>query len=73
MIMDPCLRKQYSPGAARKIAKLADNCLKKIPEDRPSMNQIVETLKQALQYSDSSSSSQNPDDSSRSNVVRKGK
>ncbi|CAL0313699.1 unnamed protein product [Lupinus luteus] len=73
MIMDPRLTKQYSPGAARKIAKLADSCLKKIPEDRPSMNQIVETLKQALQYSDASSSSQNPADSSQWNVVRKGK
>ncbi|KAE9607412.1 hypothetical protein Lal_00026614 [Lupinus albus] len=73
MIIDPRLRNQYSPGAARKIAKLADSCLKKIPEDRPPMSQIVETLKEALQYSDASSSSQNPAESSRSKVVQKGK
>ncbi|KAF1872798.1 hypothetical protein Lal_00015890 [Lupinus albus] len=73
MIMDPRLRNQYSHGAARKIAKLADSCLKKIPEDRPSMSQIVETLKQALQHSDTSSNSQNPAESSRSKVVRQGK
>ncbi|XP_019446025.1 PREDICTED: probable serine/threonine-protein kinase PBL19 isoform X2 [Lupinus angustifolius] len=73
MIIDPRLRNQYSHGAARKIAKLADSCLKKTPEDRPSMSQIVETLKQALQYSDTSSNSQNPAESSRSKVVRQGK
>ncbi|RDY08843.1 putative serine/threonine-protein kinase PBL19, partial [Mucuna pruriens] len=54
MIMDPRLRNQYSLAAARKIAKLADTCLKRNPEDRPSMSQIVEALKQALQYSESS-------------------
>ncbi|KAE9606859.1 putative protein kinase RLK-Pelle-RLCK-VIIa-2 family [Lupinus albus] len=48
IIMDPRLRNQYSAGVARKIAKLADRCLKKNPEDRPSMSQIVESLKQAL-------------------------
>ncbi|KAL2348220.1 hypothetical protein Fmac_002220 [Flemingia macrophylla] len=50
-IIDPRLKNQYSLGAARKIAKLADSCLKKNPEDRPSTNQIVESLKQALQDS----------------------
>ncbi|KAK7251829.1 hypothetical protein RIF29_35383 [Crotalaria pallida] len=71
MIMDPRLRNQYSPSAARKIAKLADSCLKKIPEDRPSMSQIVETLKQALQDSEPSSSSLKSAESSRSKGVRK--
>lgn len=51
MIIDPRLTKQYSIDAARKIAKLADSCLKKNAEDRPSMSQIVESLKQALQCS----------------------
>ncbi|CAK8539540.1 unnamed protein product [Lathyrus sativus] len=51
LIIDPRLAKQYSVKAARKIAKLADSCLKKNPEDRPSMSQVVESLKQALQCS----------------------
>lgn len=54
MIMDPRLRNEYSPGAARKVAKLADSCLEKKPEERPSMSQVVESLKQALQYSETS-------------------
>ncbi|KAF7828502.1 putative serine/threonine-protein kinase PBL19 [Senna tora] len=54
IIMDPRLRNEYSPGAARKVAKLADSCLKKKPEERPSMSQVVESLKQALQYSETS-------------------
>lgn len=59
MIMDPRLAKQYSLDAARRIAKLADSCLKKNPEDRPSMSQIVESLKRALQLSETSNSTQN--------------
>ncbi|XP_028762307.1 probable serine/threonine-protein kinase PBL19 [Neltuma alba] len=54
MIMDPRLRNDYSHGAARKVAKLADRCLNKRPEERPSMSQVVESLKQALQYSETS-------------------
>ncbi|XP_054825129.1 probable serine/threonine-protein kinase PBL19 [Prosopis cineraria] len=54
MIMDPRLRNEYSHGAARKIAKLADRCLNKKPEERPSMRHVVESLKQALQYSETS-------------------
>ncbi|XP_022639112.1 probable serine/threonine-protein kinase PBL19 isoform X1 [Vigna radiata var. radiata] len=73
VIMDPRLRNQYSPQAARKIAKLADSCLKKNPEDRPSMSQIVEALKQALQHSEIPNSSQDiaESSSSRSKLVRK--
>ncbi|XP_061358931.1 probable serine/threonine-protein kinase PBL19 [Gastrolobium bilobum] len=74
MIMDPRLLNQsYSLGSARKVAKLADSCLKKNPEDRPSMNQIVESLKQALLCSETSNTSQNAAESSRSKLVRKGK
>ncbi|XP_058755258.1 probable serine/threonine-protein kinase PBL19 [Vicia villosa] len=72
MIMDPRLRNQYPNVAARKIAKLADSCLKKNPEDRPSMSQIVEGLKEALQYSEMSNTSHDNAESSRSKLVRKG-
>ncbi|KAK7263361.1 hypothetical protein RJT34_30949 [Clitoria ternatea] len=75
MIMDPRLRNQYSLSAARKIAKLADSCLKKNPEDRPSMTQIVESLKQALQFSETPNTTSQDvgESSSRSKVVRKSK
>ena len=56
MIMDPRLRNEYSHGAARKVAKLADKCLNKEPEERPSMSQVVESLKEALQCSEASES-----------------
>ena len=56
MIMDPRLQNQYSLPAARRIAKLADSCLNKNPKDRPSMSQVVEILKQALEESQRSSS-----------------
>ncbi|KAG6407533.1 hypothetical protein SASPL_130525 [Salvia splendens] len=56
MIMDSRLQNQYSLPAARRIAKLADSCLNKTPKDRPSMSQVVEILKQALEESQRSSS-----------------
>lgn len=56
MIIDPRLRNQYSISAARRVAKLADNCLKKNPEERPTMNQVVESLKLAVQESEQGSS-----------------
>ncbi|KAK9984841.1 hypothetical protein SO802_034366 [Lithocarpus litseifolius] len=52
MIIDPRLRNQYSIAAARKIAKLADSCLNKNAKDRPTMSQIVERLKEAIQVSE---------------------
>ncbi|XP_050264289.1 probable serine/threonine-protein kinase PBL19 [Quercus robur] len=52
MIIDPRLRNQYSIAAARKIAKLADSCLIKNAKDRPTMSQIVERLKEAIQVSE---------------------
>lgn len=58
MIMDPRLRNQYSLTAARKIAKLADPCLIKNAKDRPTMSQVVESLRQAIQDSEEASSSQ---------------
>lgn len=74
MIIDPRLRNQFSPGAVRKVAKLADSCIKKNPQDRPTMSQIVESLKLALQYSETPHTSQSvTPESSRSSLVRKGK
>lgn len=57
MIIDPRLRNQYSLAAARKIAKLADSCLIKNAKDRPTMSQIVERLKEALQVSEEGATS----------------
>lgn len=52
MIMDSRLEGQYSINAARKMAKLADHCLRKSAKDRPTMSQVVERLKQIIQDSD---------------------
>ncbi|KAL2233040.1 UNVERIFIED_CONTAM: putative serine/threonine-protein kinase PBL19 [Sesamum indicum] len=51
MIIDPRLQNQYSLDAARRIAKLADSCLNKNAKDRPSMSQVVEILKLAIDES----------------------
>lgn len=51
-IMDPRLEGQYSINSARKIAKLADNCLSKSAKERPTMSQVVERLKQTIGSSD---------------------
>ncbi|PRQ60927.1 putative non-specific serine/threonine protein kinase [Rosa chinensis] len=59
MIIDALLRDQYSINAARKIAKLADSCLNKNARDRPTMNQVVEILKQAIQDSQKGTNSVN--------------
>ncbi|KAK7277209.1 hypothetical protein RIF29_18360 [Crotalaria pallida] len=52
LIMDPLLKGQYSISGARKVAKLADNCLRRNAKDRPTMSQVVERLKQIIQSSD---------------------
>lgn len=51
LIMDPRLEKEYSINEARKIGRLADNCLSKSSKDRPKMSQVVERLKQIVQVS----------------------
>lgn len=56
LIMDPRLESQYSFSAAKKIAKLADNCLLKSAKDRPTISQVVETLKQIMQVSENGNS-----------------
>lgn len=52
LLMDPRLENQYSFSSARRIAKLADSCLSKGAKDRPTMSQVVETLKQIMQVSE---------------------
>ncbi|GMI98249.1 PBS1-like 19 [Hibiscus trionum] len=52
LIMDPRLENQYSTGAAREIAKLADTCLARSQKQRPKMSEVVERLKQIIQVSE---------------------
>ena len=49
LILDPRLEGQYSIHAARKVAKLAENCLSKSSKQRPAMSQVVERLKQIIE------------------------
>ncbi|XVF13510.1 hypothetical protein REPUB_Repub08aG0214100 [Reevesia pubescens] len=57
MIIDPRLRNNYSFSAAQKVGKLADSCLNKNAKERPTMSQVVESLKQAIQESEEAGSS----------------
>ncbi|XWS38675.1 hypothetical protein CRYUN_Cryun19dG0151300 [Craigia yunnanensis] len=59
MIIDPRLRNNYSFSAAQKVGKLANSCLNKNAKERPTMSQVVESLKQAIQESEEGSSSVN--------------
>ncbi|KAK7286952.1 hypothetical protein RJT34_22326 [Clitoria ternatea] len=52
MIIDQRLEGQYSIHGTRKIAKLADHCLRRSAKDRPTMSQVVERLKQIIEDSD---------------------
>ncbi|KAG0461732.1 hypothetical protein HPP92_022029 [Vanilla planifolia] len=52
MIMDPRLKYQYSLKVAREVAKLANSCLAKQAKERPSISEVVLTLKQAVQVSE---------------------
>uniref|UniRef100_A0A0E0M3U5 non-specific serine/threonine protein kinase n=1 Tax=Oryza punctata TaxID=4537 RepID=A0A0E0M3U5_ORYPU len=49
MIMDPRLRGEYSVKAAREIAKLAESCLLKNAKERPTMSEVVDVLRRAVQ------------------------
>nr|GEX60185.1 probable serine/threonine-protein kinase PBL19 [Tanacetum cinerariifolium] len=53
MMMDRRLNKEYSLDAARNIAKLAFSCLCKNPDDRPTMRQVVEGLRDVIRVSES--------------------
>ncbi|KAL9142204.1 hypothetical protein ABFS82_14G153400 [Erythranthe guttata] len=59
-IIDPRLENKYSLISARKIAKLADNCLVKSAKDRPKMSEVVEILKQIVRISDTESNIESP-------------
>ncbi|KAJ0630872.1 putative transferase, protein kinase RLK-Pelle-RLCK-VIIa-2 family [Helianthus annuus] len=52
MIMDKRLNNQYSLDAARNIAKLGISCLCKNPDDRPTMSQVVDGLRDAIAKSE---------------------
>lgn len=45
-IMDSRLEGKYSPKAAATMALLASRCLHQIPELRPSMQEVVDSLEQ---------------------------
>lgn len=64
MIMDFRFRNNYPLRTARKIAKLADRCLSKEAEDRPSMAEIIAVLKEAIMESEGSPSGINVPQSS---------
>jgi len=49
-IIDKRLEGHYSKQGATKIAKLANSCLAKQRRDRPTMREVVESLKQAMQH-----------------------
>ncbi|KAK8490255.1 hypothetical protein V6N13_139918 [Hibiscus sabdariffa] len=57
MIMDPRLRGNYPLSVAQKVGKLANSCLNKNAKERPTMSQVVESLKQVIQESEGASSS----------------
>ncbi|KAK3154776.1 hypothetical protein QOZ80_2BG0194950 [Eleusine coracana subsp. coracana] len=48
-IIDTRLDGQYSKQGAREIAKLANSCLAKQRKDRPTMKEVVESLKRVMQ------------------------
>ena len=49
-IIDTRLEGHYSKQGARKVAKLANSCLAKHRRDRPTMREVVKSLKQAMQH-----------------------
>ncbi|KAK1430503.1 hypothetical protein QVD17_13295 [Tagetes erecta] len=58
MIMDPRLNNQYPLNTARKVAKIADSCLRKNAEERPPMRQIVDILQEAIRESENGNTSE---------------
>ncbi|XP_024005778.1 probable serine/threonine-protein kinase PBL20 [Eutrema salsugineum] len=53
MIVDPKLRSKYPVAMVRRVAKLADHCLKKNDKERPTMAFVVEGLRKIIEESDS--------------------
>ncbi|MQL82453.1 hypothetical protein Taro_014911 [Colocasia esculenta] len=66
-IIDPRLENQYSLSAARLVAKLATTCLSKSAKDRPSMSDVVESLKHAIQVSEAAGPTEPSEEQSASN------
>ncbi|KVH88610.1 probable serine/threonine-protein kinase PBL19 [Cynara cardunculus var. scolymus] len=52
MMMDPRLKNEYSMEGARKVAKLANSCLRRNPDERPEMSRIVDVLQEAIRESE---------------------
>ena len=71
MIIDPRLINEYSFNAAKQIAKLADSCLKKNARERPTMTQVVESLKQIIQDLGDNTSTNRNAESSQSSFFRR--
>ena len=72
MIIDPRLANEYSFNSAKKIAKLADSCLKKNARERPTMTQVAESLKQIIQDLEGGSTYTNMNaESSQSSLFRR--
>ncbi|XP_059444384.1 probable serine/threonine-protein kinase PBL19 [Corylus avellana] len=69
LMMDPRLENQYSSGAARKIALLAENCLLKSAKERPTMSKVVERLKQIIQPSEEDNPSERSPESFENETV----
>ncbi|KAL5724133.1 hypothetical protein ACHQM5_007433 [Ranunculus cassubicifolius] len=69
MIMDPRLQNQYSVAAAKRIAKLADNCLCKNRDQRPPMSEVVQTIRLAIQDSEAGNASEPVKSNKKSNQV----
>ncbi|KAL8137052.1 hypothetical protein V2J09_003053 [Rumex salicifolius] len=59
-ILDSRLQNNYSRSAAVSIAKLADRCISHEPEDRPSMREIINLLRDVVSNSDESSAGESP-------------
>jgi serine/threonine protein kinase len=49
-IIDPRIEGRYSMRGAKEISELANSCLAKYAKDRPTMVEVVERLKKAMQH-----------------------
>jgi len=72
VIMDPRLKNQYPTRAAREIAELANSCLSKNARDRPKMHKVVESIKQAMQYTEMDGHVEPVEDDAESDNEKKG-
>lgn len=53
MIVDSKLQRKYPVATVRRVAKLADHCLKKDDKERPTMAFVVESLRKIIEESNS--------------------